>query len=237
MMILSDIAVNYGSVSALKGISLEITQGEIVTLIGANGAGKTTTLMTISGILPSHSGTITLCGETISGLAPHDIVRKGISQVPEGRRIFSELTIQENLEMGAFLEQDVHLKKTALDEVFSLFPVLFERRLQRGGTLSGGEQQMLAIGRALMARPKLLLLDEPSLGLSPVMVEKIFEMIKGISRQGKTIFLVEQNAYAALALADRGYVMETGEIVLSDSASNLLKNPMVQSAYLGGICS
>jgi branched-chain amino acid transport system ATP-binding protein len=170
-------------------------------------------------------------------LAPHDIVRKGISQVPEGRRIFSELTIQENLEMGAFLEQDVHLKKTALDEVFSLFPVLFERRLQRGGTLSGGEQQMLAIGRALMARPKLLLLDEPSLGLSPVMVEKIFEMIKGISRQGKTIFLVEQNAYAALALADRGYVMETGEIVLSDSASNLLKNPMVQSAYLGGICS
>ncbi|MBI3359296.1 MAG: ABC transporter ATP-binding protein [Nitrospirae bacterium] len=235
MITLSDIAVSYGSVSVLKGISLEIKEGEVVTLIGANGAGKTTMLMTISGIVPSLSGTMTLCGETISGLPPHDIVQKGISQVPEGRRIFPELTILENLEMGAFLERNIKRKKGALDEVFSFFPVLFERRSQRGGTLSGGEQQMLAIGRALMARPKLLLLDEPSLGLSPVMVGKIFEMIKGISRQGKTIFLVEQNAYAALALADRGYVMETGKIVLFDSAPNLLKNPMVQSAYLGGM--
>lgn len=234
MMTLSDITAGYGSVSVLKGISLEIKAGEIVALIGANGAGKTTTLMTISGIVPSLSGTITFFGETISGLLPHDIVRKGVSHVPEGRRIFAELTILENLEMGAYLEQDIKQKKAAFDEVFTLFPVLFERRLQGGGTLSGGEQQMLAIGRALMARPKLLLLDEPSLGLSPVMQEKIFEMIKGISREGKTIFLVEQNAYAALALADRGYVMETGKIVFSDCAPALLKNPMVQSAYLGG---
>ena len=235
MIVLSDITVSYGSVSVLKGISLEIKQGEIVALIGANGAGKTTTLMTISGIVPALSGTMTFAGKTILGLAPHDIVRKGISHVPEGRRIFSELTILENLEMGGYLGEDVKKKKSIQDEVFSLFPILFERRLQKGGTLSGGEQQMLAIGRALMAEPKLLLLDEPSLGLSPVMSEKIFEMIKRISQQGKTIFLVEQNAYAALALADRGYVMETGKIVLSDFAQDLLKNPMVQSAYLGGI--
>ncbi len=234
MITLSDVVVGYGSVLVLKGISLEIKEGEIVTLIGANGAGKTTTLMTISGIVPLLSGTMTFLGETVSGLFPHDIVRKGISHVPEGRRIFSELTILENLEMGAFLEQDVRRKKDAFNEVFTLFPVLFERRSQRGGTLSGGEQQMLAIGRALMARPKLLLLDEPSLGLSPVMVENIFEMIEGIRRLRKTIFLVEQNAYAALALADRGYVMETGKIVLCDLASNLLKNSMVQSSYLGG---
>jgi len=234
MIVLSDITVSYGSVSVLKGISLEIKQGEIVALIGANGAGKTTTLMTISGIVPALSGTMTFAGKTILGLAPHDIVRKGISHVPEGRRIFSELTILENLEMGGYLGEDVKKKKSIQDEVFSLFPILFERRLQKGGTLSGGEQQMLAIGRALMAEPKLLLLDEPSLGLSPVMSEKIFEMIKRIRQQGKTIFLVEQNAYAALALADRGYVMETGQIVLSDLSNNLLKNPMVQSAYLGG---
>ena len=234
MIILSNIAVGYGSVPVLRGISLEIKAGEIVALIGANGAGKTTTLMAISGIVPSSFGTMTFCGETILGLAPHDIVRKGISHVPEGRRIFAELTILENLEMGAYLEEDIKKKKIMLDEVFALFPILYERRSQGGGTLSGGEQQMLAIGRALMAQPKLLLLDEPSLGLSPVMAEKIFEMIKRISRQGKTIFLVEQNAYAALALADRGYVMETGNIVLTDYAQNLLKNPMVQSAYLGG---
>ncbi len=246
MIVLSDITVGYGAVSVLKGISLEIKAGEIVALIGANGAGKTTTLMTISGIVPTLSGIMTFCGETITGLAPHDIVRKGISHVPEGRRIFSELTILENLEMGAYLEQEAPCparatspanfkkKKVMLDEVFSLFPILYERRSQGGGTLSGGEQQMLAIGRALMAQPKLLLLDEPSLGLSPVMAEKIFEMIKGIRSLGKTIFLVEQNAYAALALADRGYVMETGNIVLADRAQDLLKNPMVQSAYLGG---
>ena len=240
MIVLSDITVSYGAVSVLKGISLEIKPGEIVALIGANGAGKTTTLMTISGIVPALSGTMTFCGETITGLAPHDIVRKGISHVPEGRRIFAELTILENLEMGAYLEQEAmspanfKKKKVVLDEVFALFPILYERRSQGGGTLSGGEQQMLAIGRALMAQPKLLLLDEPSLGLSPVMAEKIFDMIKGIRSLGKTIFLVEQNAYAALALADRGYVMETGKIVLADRAQDLLKNPMVQSAYLGG---
>ncbi len=234
MIVLSDISVSYGSVSVLKGISLEIKAGEIVALIGANGAGKTTTLMTISGIVPALSGTMTFFGETITGIAPHDIVKKGISHVPEGRRIFADLTVLENLAMGAYLEQDVVQKKAVLDEVFALFPILYERRLQGGGTLSGGEQQMLAIGRALMAQPKLLLLDEPSLGISPVMAEKIFEMIKGITSLGKTIFLVEQNAYAALALADRGYVMETGKIVLADFSSDLLKNPMVQSAYLGG---
>jgi branched-chain amino acid transport system ATP-binding protein len=235
MMILSDITVRYGSVLVLKGISLEIKACEIVALIGANGAGKTTTLMTISGIVPIVSGTMTFCGETLRGLAPHDIVQKGISHVPEGRRIFSDLTILENLEMGAYLEQNRSQKKILLDEVFTLFPILYERRLQGGGTLSGGEQQMLSIGRALMARPKLLLLDEPSLGLSPVMAEKIFEMISGIRKLGKTILLVEQNAYASLALADRGYVMETGKIVLTDCAQALLKNKNVQSAYLGGI--
>ncbi|MEK7703147.1 MAG: ABC transporter ATP-binding protein [Nitrospirota bacterium] len=233
MITFSNIAVSRGSVLVLKGISFEINEGEVVALIGANGAGKTTTLMTLSGIIPAQSGTITFCGETISGLPAHEIVRKGISHVPEGRRIFPELTILENLEMGGYVETDVQKKKETQSEIFSLFPVLFERRSQRGGTLSGGEQQMLAIGRALMAHPKLLLLDEPSLGLSPVMAERIFELIRRISQQGKTIFLVEQNAYAALALADRGYVMETGQIVLADTAALLLKNPMVQSAYLG----
>ncbi len=234
MIVLTDVYAGYGSVAVLKGVSLEIREREVVALIGANGAGKTTTLMTISGIVPMGSGTITFCGARISGLSPHQIVEKGISHVPEGRRIFGELTVWDNLEMGAYLERDARKRKAAREEVFSLFPILFERRFQKGGTLSGGEQQMLAIGRALMARPKLLLLDEPSLGLSPVMVEKIFEMIKKVSEQGKTIFLVEQNAQAALTLADRGYVMETGQIVLSDQGSALLENPEVQSAYLGG---
>ena len=233
MMVLSNIHSGYGPVPVLKGISLNIHEGEVVALIGANGAGKTTTLMTISGILPVVSGTITLGEETISGLPPHTIVEKGVCQVPEGRRIFSGLTVLENLEMGGYVERNAEKKRATLDEVFSLFPVLFERRFQKGGTLSGGEQQMLAIGRALAAEPKLLLLDEPSLGLSPVMVEKIFEIIQDIRRRGKTIFLVEQNAQAALQLADRGYVMETGRIVLEDRASNLLKNEAVQSAYLG----
>ncbi len=234
MMVATDIKVNRGPVSTLKGISFEIHEGEIVALIGANGAGKTTTLMTISGIVPMQSGTITFCGEIISGLSSHEIVQKGICQVPEGRRIFAGLTVLENLDMGGYLQRDPREKQDAKDRIFSLFPVLFERRFQQGGTLSGGEQQMLAIGRALMGAPKLLLLDEPSLGLSPVMVEKIFEMIKRVSRQGKTIFLVEQNAHAALTLADRGYVMETGRIVIEDKASDLLKNKQVRSAYLGG---
>jgi branched-chain amino acid transport system ATP-binding protein len=224
---------SYGAVSVLKGISLEVASGEVVALIGANGAGKTTTLMTISGIIPNRSGSILFCGEEILGLAPHQIVKKGICHVPEGRRIFPRLSVLENLQMGGYLQTDLKQAEEDLEQIFTSFPILKERRFQRGGTLSGGEQQMLAIGRALMARPKLLLLDEPSLGLSPLMAEKIFEMIKEIRRQGKTILLVEQNAHAALMLADRGYVMETGQIVLSNPASQLLQNPRVQSAYLG----
>ena len=233
MLSIRDLRASYGPVAVLKGISLDVAEGEVVALIGANGAGKTTTLMTISGIVSRRSGSITFCDEEIGGLAPHQIVRKGICHVPEGRRIFPRLSVRENLEMGAYLQTDAKKVGQDLDHVFTLFPVLKERHAQRGGTLSGGEQQMLAIGRALMSRPKLLLLDEPSLGLSPLMVGKIFEMIKRISREGKTILLVEQNAHAALTLADRGYVMETGQVVLSDQADRLLKNPRVQSAYLG----
>lgn len=233
MLSIKNLETSYGPVAVLKGISLEVAAGEVVALIGANGAGKTTTLMTLSGIVPRRSGSILFCGEEIGGLSPHQIVRRGICHVPEGRRIFPRLSVRENLEMGAYLQTDSKTAREDLDYVFSLFPLLKERAPQRGGTLSGGEQQMLAIGRALMSRPRLLLLDEPSLGLSPLMVGKIFEMIKEISRQGKTILLVEQNAHAALTLADRGYVMETGEVVLSDQADRLLKNPRVQSAYLG----
>ena len=233
MLSIKNLETSYGPVAVLKGISLEVVAGEVVALIGANGAGKTTTLMTISGIVPRRSGSITFCGEEIGGLSPHQIVQRGICHVPEGRRIFPRLSVRENLEMGAYLQTDSRKAGEDFERVFTLFPLLKERASQRGGTLSGGEQQMLAIGRALMSRPRLLLLDEPSLGLSPLMVGKIFEMIKEISRQGKTILLVEQNAHAALTLADRGYVMETGEVVLSDQADRLLKNPRVQSAYLG----
>lgn len=233
MLSIRDLHASYGAVSVLKGVSLEVEAGEVVALIGANGAGKTTALMTISGFVPNRSGSIVFCGEEISGLPPHRIVEKGICHVPEGRRIFPRLSVLENLEMGAYLQTDPKKAEADLEQIFTSFPILKERLFQRGGTLSGGEQQMLAIGRALMARPKLLLLDEPSLGLSPLMAERIFEMIKEISRQGKTILLVEQNAHAALTLADRGYVMETGQIVLSDPASQLLQNPRVQSAYLG----
>src|SRR5579884_943573 len=233
MLSIRDLHASYGAVSVLKGISLEVEAGEVVALIGANGAGKTTTLMTISGMISNRSGSIIFYGEEILGLPPHQIVEKGICHVPEGRRIFPRLSVLENLEMGAYLQTDRKRIEEDLETLFHFFPILKERRFQRGGTLSGGEQQMLAIGRALMSRPKLLLLDEPSLGLSPLMAEKIFEMIREIRRQGKTILLVEQNAHAALTLADRGYVMETGQIVLSDSASQLLLNPQVQSAYLG----
>ncbi len=233
MLTIQDLRASYGAVTVLNGISLEVASGEVVALIGANGAGKTTTLMTISGILPNRSGSIFFCGEEILGLPPHQIVEKGICHVPEGRRIFPRLSVLENLEMGGYLQTDPKQAGEDIEQVFAFFPILKERRFQRGGTLSGGEQQMLAIGRALMSRPKLLLLDEPSLGLSPLMAEKIFEMIREIRRQGKTILLVEQNAHAALTLADRGYVMETGQIVLSDPASQLLLNPRVQSAYLG----
>ncbi len=233
MLTIENLHAGYNLVTVLKGISLTIDEGEVVAIIGANGAGKTTTLMAISGIVPAQSGSIRFQGEEISTLPPHKIVEKGLSHVPEGRRIFPRLSVLENLEMGAYLQGDGQQSQDDLARVYGLFPLLKERATQRGGTLSGGEQQMLAIGRALMARPKLLILDEPSLGLSPLMVEKIFEMIQRISREGITILLVEQNARAALSLAHRGYVMETGQIVLEDRAADLLQNEAVQSSYLG----
>ncbi len=231
---IQNLYAGYGGVSVLKDTSMEINTGEIVAMIGANGAGKTTTLMAISGIVSYQSGKIFFNGQDISGLPPHQIVEKGISHVPEGRHIFPRLTVLENLEMGAYLQTRLKQKEETLASIFEIFPLLKTRSGQAGGTLSGGEQQMLAIGRALMSNPKLLLLDEPSLGLAPLMVEKIFEMIQHISLQGTTILLVEQNAHAALGLATRGYVMETGEIVLSGPADTLLNHPAVQRAYLGG---
>jgi len=234
MLSLVDIHTFYGNIQALKGVSLEVKEGEIITLIGANGAGKTTTLMSISGIVPPRTGDVLFMGEAISRVNPNKIVSMGISQVPEGRRIFPYLTVLENLDMGAFLRDDKDGVKSDLDYVFSLFPILAERRNQAGGTLSGGEQQMLAISRALMARPRLLLLDEPSLGLAPLIVKQIFEIIKKInSENNTTIFLVEQNANLALKVAHRGYVMENGRITLSDAAESLLANEDVKKAYLG----
>lgn len=234
MLSLVDIHTFYGNIQALKGVSLEVKEGEIITLIGANGAGKTTTLMSISGIVPPRTGDVLFMGEAISRVNPDKIVSMGISQVPEGRRIFPYLTVLENLDMGAFLRDDKDGVKSDLDYVFSLFPILAERRNQAGGTLSGGEQQMLAISRALMARPRLLLLDEPSLGLAPLIVKQIFEIIKKInSENNTTIFLVEQNANLALKVAHRGYVMENGRITLSDAAESLLANEDVKKAYLG----
>ena len=234
MLKIDNIQTYYGSIQALKGISIEIHEGEIITLIGANGAGKSTTLMSISGIVPPRSGEITFMGEPIHGKPPEKIVSLGISQVPEGRLIFPQLTVTENLDMGAFLRTDKDGIKQDMEYIFGLFPLLTERRHQQGGTLSGGEQQMLAISRALMARPRLLLLDEPSLGLAPKIVRQIFEIIMKInSEQKTTIFLVEQNANLALKVANRGYVMENGKIVLEDSADNLLSNEEVKKAYLG----
>ncbi len=230
---LEDVHAYYGPIEALKGISLEVKEGEIVALIGANGAGKSTVLMTISGALAPRQGRIEFLDQDITGLPTHEIVGRGISQVPEGRRIFPRLTVNENLEMGAFLRRDRHEIDADRATIFEQFPILKERRSQLGGTLSGGEQQMLAIGRALMARPRLLLLDEPSLGLAPIVVRKIFEIIRAINRLGKTILLVEQNARAALTLAHRGYVMETGRVVMADEAHALLSNPRVREAYLG----
>jgi len=223
----------YGNIHALKGISLHVDEGEIVTLIGANGAGKTTTLNTISGLLKPREGSIRLQGERIDQLPPHKIVELGISQAPEGRRIFSRLTVLENLEMGAYTRRDKKNIQEDLERVFELFPVLKERRHQIGGTLSGGEQQMLSIGRALMSRPKVFLLDEPSMGLAPMLVETIFETIQDINKQGTTILLVEQNALMAFSVAHRGYVLQTGEIVLQDTTDNLRKNEMVRKIYLG----
>jgi branched-chain amino acid transport system ATP-binding protein len=233
MLEVNEIHSYYGNIHALKGISLTVEKGEIVTLIGANGAGKTTTLKTISGLLHPRHGTITLEGERIDGLRPHEIVMRGIGQAPEGRKIFGALTVLENLEMGAYARTDKAAIARDLDFVFTLFPRLAERRHQLGGTLSGGEQQMLAIGRALMTRPRVLMLDEPSMGLAPVLVETIFETIKKLNQEGTTILLIEQNAAKALQVAHRGYVIETGHIVLHDSAENLRKSERVRKAYLG----
>ena len=234
MLKVNNIRTYYGNIQALKGVDIEISEGEIITLIGANGAGKSTTLMSISGIVPPRSGEILFRGTPIHEMKPNDIVSLGISQVPEGRRIFPYLTVTENLDMGAFLRTDKAGIKKDLDYVFDLFPILSERRHQLGGTLSGGEQQMLAVARALMTRPKLLLLDEPSLGLAPKIVRHIFNIIEKINAEnGTPIFLVEQNANIALKVAHRGYVMENGRITLSDTAENLLKNEAVRKAYLG----
>jgi branched-chain amino acid transport system ATP-binding protein len=234
MLKLDNIKTYYGNIQALKGVSLEISEGEIVTLIGANGAGKTTTLMSICGLVPPRSGEVRFEGEPIHRMAPNEIVSLGICQVPEGRRIFPYLSVLENLDMGAFLRTDDAEIKRDLDYAFELFPILAERRHQAGGTLSGGEQQMLAISRSLMARPRLLLLDEPSLGLAPLVVKRIFEIIRKINVESKTtIFLVEQNANLALKVAHRGYVMENGKITLTDTSENLLINEDVKKAYLG----
>jgi branched-chain amino acid transport system ATP-binding protein len=231
MLVLANVHAGYGPIRALKGIDMEVRRGEIVSLIGSNGAGKSTSLMTISGILKCSSGSIMLGNTDIAGLPPHRIVQMGISQVPEGRRIFPKLTVYENLQMGAFLGRGDF--KTSLENIYTLFPILDERKKQPGGTLSGGEQQMLAIGRALMSKPDILLLDEPSLGLAPIMVSKIFKTIQEISSEGITILLVEQNARAALKLSHRGYVIENGSITLSGSGADLLGNEKVQHAYLG----
>jgi branched-chain amino acid transport system ATP-binding protein len=234
MLELKGVKTYYGNIPALRGVSIAISEGEIVTLIGANGAGKSTTLMSICGITPPREGEITFLGESLVGMSPDRIVSRGIAQVPEGRRIFPYLTVQENLDMGAFLRKDKDGIRKDLEVVFGLFPILGQRRHQPGGTLSGGEQQMLAISRALMARPRLLLLDEPSLGLAPILVRQIFDTIKKINaEQGTTVFLVEQNANMALKTAHRGYVMETGEITMADQAQALLENETVKQAYLG----
>ena len=234
MLKIENIQTFYGNIQALQDVSIEINEGEIITLIGANGAGKSTTLMSISGIEPARHGKITFDGQDITHMEPDKIVQLGIIQVPEGRRIFPYLSVTENLDMGAFLRNDKEEIKRDIEYVFDLFPLLRERRNQPGGTLSGGEQQMLAISRAIMAKPKLLLLDEPSLGLAPIIVQQIMAIIKKINKEQKTtIFLVEQNANLALKLADRGYVMETGRITMSDSAKNLRENDDVRKAYLG----
>jgi branched-chain amino acid transport system ATP-binding protein len=234
MLEVRDLLVSYGEIMAVKGISLSVAAGEIVALLGANGAGKTTTLKTVSGLLAPRAGEIRLDGESLRGMPPHLIVRKGIAHVPEGRHVFNRLTVYENLEMGAYARSDAGVAAD-LDRVFALFPRLWERRRQRAGTLSGGEQQMLAIGRALMANPRLLLLDEPSMGLAPVLVEQIFETIQSINRQGTTVLLVEQNAALALEVATRAYVLETGTIVLSGAAADLVRHEDVRRAYLGEI--
>ncbi len=233
MLEVENIHSYYGNIHALKGISLTVEQGEIVTLIGGNGAGKTTTLRTITGTLKPREGAVRLEGQDLLPYKPHEIVYKGMAMVPEGRRIFSRLSVTENLEMGSYSRNNKQEIASSLERAFTLFPRLKERRSQVAGTLSGGEQQMLATARALMAHPRIVLMDEPSMGLAPVLVELIFETLQQINKEGVTILLVEQNALMALAIANRGYVLQTGEIVLSDTAANLRKNPTVQKAYLG----
>ncbi len=228
-----DINVYYGAIHAIKGVSFEVAEGEIVTLIGANGAGKSTTLKTISGLLRSKTGSITFQGKDISSVVPHKLVAHGLAHVPEGRRIFLQMTVEENLEMGAYVRAGKGVDDS-LEEVYSLFPRLRERRRQIGGTLSGGEQQMLAMGRALMSKPQLMMLDEPSMGLAPILVDQIFDIIKALHKNGTTILLVEQNAQMALSVADRGYVLETGKVVKSADAKALLNDESVKAAYLGG---
>lgn len=234
MLKINDINVYYGNIHALKGVSLNINQGEIVTLIGANGAGKSTLLKTISGLLKPKNGQILFDGKSIGGNVAQAIVKKGISQVPEGRRVFSNMTVEENLELGAYLRKDKQGIREDFEKVFNLFPILRERRKQQSGTLSGGEQQMLAMGRALMARPRLLLLDEPSMGLAPLLVKTIFRIIAEINKSGTTILLVEQNANMALSIADRAYVIETGKIVVSGTSEELNQSDRIRMAYLGG---
>jgi len=233
MLQIKNLLTGYGAIEVLHGVSLEVNEGEIVTVLGANGAGKSTLLMTVSGINTARQGTITFDKQNIANLPPHEIVSRGVVQVPEGRRIFPRLTVLENLEMGAFQRKDGDIGKD-IERAFTFFPILRERQKQLGGTLSGGEQQMLAISRALMARPKLLLLDEPSLGLAPLIVKQIFNIIREINQHGVTILLVEQNANMALHVAQRGYVLETGRIVLQDTAPNLMSNEQVKKSYLGG---
>jgi len=234
MLEIKDINVYYGAIHAIKGITLEVNEGEIVTLIGANGAGKSTTLRTISGLLKPKTGAINFLGNDIAGMAAHKIVREGISQVPEGRRIFAEMTVLENLELGAFIREDKSEVEKDFKMVFGRFPRLEERKLQLAGTLSGGEQQMLAMGRALMSRPKLLLLDEPSMGLAPLLIREIFSIIVDINKTGTTVLLVEQNANMALSIANRAYVLETGRITISGDAKELAASEDIRKAYLGG---
>lgn len=235
MLIVNDIDVYYGNIQALKGVSLKVNEGEIVTLIGANGAGKSTLLQTLSGLLKPKRGGIEYLGESIAGKAAQGIVKDGISHVPEGRRVFANMTVEENLDLGAYLRKDRAGIEKDLAHVYELFPRLLERRKQQSGTLSGGEQQMLAMGRAIMAKPKLLLLDEPSMGLAPLMVKNIFSIIETINKEGTTILLVEQNANMALSVADRAYVLETGKIVLAGTAKELQESEEVKAAYLGGL--
>jgi branched-chain amino acid transport system ATP-binding protein len=234
MLDLQQVDTYYGPNRVLRSVSLEVNQGEIVCLLGANAAGKTTTMKTIFGLVRPRDGAITFEGERINGLTPDQVIKRGLALVPEGRRVFSRMSVRENLEMGAYMQNDKAQILSDIDRVYGIFPRLKERDKQLAGTMSGGEQQMLAIGRALMARPRLICMDEPSLGLSPILVQLVFDTIQEIRKEGVTVFLVEQNAFMALNIADRGYVLQTGQIVLGDTAPNLLKNDMVRAAYLGG---